>query len=80
MVNYQEWKTERDNWRRLKTEVDSLSRDMVEGKIADQDELRARIESARELCRKLFPDRTALFEMIYPGRFMRQWDEFRREQ
>lgn len=31
----------------------------------------------RDLCRRLFPDKLALFEIIYEARFRRLWDQFR---
>jgi hypothetical protein len=31
----------------------------------------------RELCRRLFPDKMDLFEMIYSARFRRLWEQFR---
>jgi hypothetical protein len=31
----------------------------------------------RELCRRLFPDKLELFEMIYAARFSRLWGQFR---
>jgi len=31
----------------------------------------------RELCRRLFPDKLELFEMIYAARFSRLWEQFR---
>jgi len=33
----------------------------------------------RELCRRLFPDKLDLFEIIYEARFRRLWDQFRSE-
>jgi hypothetical protein len=80
MVSYQQWKTEQENWRRLKALVDGLGRDIREGKVADREELLRRIQAARELCGRLFPGGAALFEMIYPGRFLRQWEQVRRDR
>jgi hypothetical protein len=31
----------------------------------------------RELCRRLFPEKLDLFEMIYEARFRRLWEQFR---
>ena len=31
----------------------------------------------RDRCLELFPDREALYEMIYESRFQRLWDQFR---
>jgi len=31
----------------------------------------------RDLCRRLFPDKLELFEIIYEARFRRLWDQFR---
>ena len=31
----------------------------------------------REECERLFPERMALYEMVYESRFERLWDQFR---
>ncbi|MEE8109880.1 MAG: hypothetical protein V3T44_02515 [bacterium] len=34
-------------------------------------------EQVREECKRLFPDRLELYEMIYESRFNRLWSQFR---
>ena len=34
-------------------------------------------ERVREECRRLFPDRMDLYEMVYESRFNRLWSQFR---
>lgn len=36
-------------------------------------------EALRERCRELFPDRMALYEMVYESRFRRLWQQFRED-
>ena len=76
MITYAQWRAERDNLKRLKSAVDSLSRDIVHARVKNQAELEQRIQRLRALCQELFPDKMDLFEMIYVSRFQRLWHQF----
>lgn len=76
MVTYQNWKREEEGLKELRACVDLVCREIVEGKFPAPAELDLRIEAARELCRKLFPDRMAEFDLIYGNRFQRLWEQF----
>jgi hypothetical protein len=75
-ISYQTWKTDQDNQRWLRTEVDRLTRAIVEGRITDENELGARSAEVEALCRDLFPGKDDLFRLIYQSRFRRLWEQF----
>lgn len=60
----------------LKRMADRISFLIVASDYPDID-VEIEIEKLRERCRQLFPDRMALFEMIYVARFNRLKEQFR---
>ena len=76
MVTYQEWRQEQENWGKLKAEVDRLCAAIQNQEIADEEGLRLRIEQARDLCCRLFPEKSELFNLVYQSRFQRLWEQF----
>jgi len=67
---------ERDVLRRFQREADRIARLIVSTDYPLVD-VRIAIENLREECRRLYPDREGLFEMIYDSRFRRLWEQFR---
>jgi len=76
MVTYREFIQEKEDWQKLKSAADRLCRDIKSGKIQSPAQLEEATGGIRRLCQELFPDKIELFEMIYPGRFKRIWEQF----
>jgi hypothetical protein len=67
---------EEDAYRELQRAADRISFLIV---ATDYPRIDVEIErrNLRDLCRRLFPDKLGLFEIIYEARFRRLWDQFR---
>jgi hypothetical protein len=76
MTTYEEFRREKEDYLALKSEVDRLCGEIMEGGIRDYADLEARTEKLRRLCQKLLPHRIDLFELIYQSRILRLWQQF----
>ena len=59
-----------------RTEMDQLCQEICDGSIQTMDQLSERLESARDFCRRSFPQQLVLFENIYVSRSLWIWDNF----
>lgn len=75
-VDAEEARREEAAYRELQRAADRISFLIV---ATDYPRIDVEIErrNLRELCRRLFPEKLGLFELIYEARFRRLWDQFR---
>lgn len=63
----------------LRRMADEVCRMILDERFPDVDVEIAQ-SRVRDKCHELFPDKLALFEMIYESRFRRLWEQFRKGQ